>query len=332
MTAASTTATRRATPTAVRVLPADADRSVWLERRRQGIGSSDVAAVLGASDFATALHVWHDKRGELDDNAGEAALWGTLLEHTVAQEWQRRNRSVIRRVGLVAHEAEPWMLATLDRQVLECPLNRDQREACALEVKCRSAFTTSRWRRDVPDDVLAQTTWQMAVTGYQHVHVAVLIGGNDYRQTAVRWDPELAGYVLDEVRRFRNEHLLPGIPPAADPHRVDAFLDLDARLHPERFAELDVAETGDVDEYVRRSRAKSDAEKDLKAAKARLLELAAGARYVLHENRLAFELQPRTRANVDLEQLAERWPDAYAACVSQTAYHQIAIGKEFRNV
>lgn len=78
--------TRRVTPTGVRVLPADADRDTWLAARRTGIGSSDVAAILGVADQRTALHVWHDKRGELVDDAGEPALWGRLLEDPVARE------------------------------------------------------------------------------------------------------------------------------------------------------------------------------------------------------------------------------------------------------
>jgi putative phage-type endonuclease len=326
------TAARRVTPTAVRVLPADADRDVWLTARREGIGSSDVAAIVGASERRTPLHVFHDKTGRLVDEQNEAMLWGTLLEDPVAREWQRRNRSVIHRVGLVANVELPWMLATLDRRVLECPMNRDVREACALEVKCRNAFTSSKWRRDVPDDVLAQTVWQMAVTGYRHIHVAVLIGGSDYRQTVVRWDDDLAGYILGEACRFRDQHLLPGLPPAADLDRVDAYLDLDARLHPDRVGEISVIDLGDVDEYARLAAAKSIAEKAQKAAKARLVELAAGARYVIHGNHLAYELAPRSKDKVDVDLLAERWPDAYAACVTQTNYHQIQLAKEFRNV
>jgi len=321
---------RRVTPTAVRVLPADAPRDEWLARRRDGIGSSDVAAIVGASSHSTALHVWLDKRGELEDDAGEPALWGTLLEDTVAREWGRRNRSVINRVGLVAHIEQPWRMATLDRRVLECPLNRAEREACALEVKTRSAFLATKWKRDIPDDVLAQMIWQMLVTGFRHLHYAVLIGGQDYRQGVVRWEQNLGDFILTEVDRFRAEHLLPGIRPAADLDRPQAYLDLDARLHPDRVGEIDVAEAGDVDEYVRLSRAKGEAERALKRYSARLRELADGRRYVTHENRLAYELQPRTKPKVDLEALAAGWPDVYAAVVSETSYHQIAISQEFR--
>jgi hypothetical protein len=43
---------------------------------------------------------------------------------------------VVRRVGLVANIDRPWQMCTLDRRVLECPLS-DDRERCAVEVKCR---------------------------------------------------------------------------------------------------------------------------------------------------------------------------------------------------
>lgn len=321
---------RRVTPTAVRLLPADADRDTWLAARRGGIGSSDVAAILGVADRRTALHVYHDKRGELVDEQTEPMLWGSLLEEPVAREWARRNRSVIARVGLIAHTERRWQMATLDRRVAECPLHRDTREACALEVKCRNAFTSHRWRGDVPDEVLAQTVWQLEVTGYDHIHVAVLIGGNDYRQTVVRRDAKLASYITGEVARFREEHLLPGVAPAADLTKPQAAIELDAMLHPDRVGELDIAEIGEVMEYARLSRDAGRASRALKAARARLGELADGRRYITHENELAYEFAPVTKASADLAGLAERWPAAYADCVTDKTYYQIRIAKPYR--
>lgn len=324
------TAPRRVTPTAVRLLPADADRDAWLAARRQGIGSSDVAAILGVSDYATALHVYHDKRGEVADQDSEPALWGRVLEEPVAREWARRNRSVIHRVGLVGRVDERWKLATLDRRVLECPLNRATRESCALEVKCRSAFKASRWRTDVPDDVLAQVTWQMEVTGYDHIHVAVLIGGNDYRQTVVKRDEQVAGYVLGEVDRFRALHLLPGAPPAADLTKAQAVIDLDTLMHPDRVGELEIEEIGEVLEYAELSTRNGAAGRALKAARARLGEIAAGRRYITCDNELAYEFGPVTKASVNLDGLAERWPDAYADCVTDKTHYQIRLSPQLR--
>lgn len=321
---------RRVTPTAVRILPADADRDSWLAARRAGIGSSDVAAILGVADRNTAVHVWRDKRGELVDDAGEAAFWGTILEDPVAREWARRQRSVIQRVGLVAHVDEPWMMSTLDRQVLECPMDRSVRTRCALEVKCRSAFKAHRWRSDVPDDVLAQTVWQMAVTGYDHIHVAVLIGGNEFKQAVVRRDKVMEHFVLGEVARFREEHLLPGVEPPWDLDKAAALIEMDALMHPDRVGAISIQDLGAVMEYAELSRANGDAGKALKQARAELTRLADGRAAVLCGDELAYEMAPVTRSTPDLERLAERWPEAYADCVTDKTHYQIRLAPEFR--
>lgn len=332
-TTSAMTLGRRVTPTGVRVLPADADRDAWLAARRRGVGSSDVPAILGLPEAKqkTAVHVWHDKRGELVDEQTDAMLWGQLLEEPVAREWARRNRSVVQRVGLVANVAEPWQLATLDRRVAECPLDRSVRTACALEVKCRNAYTSSRWRADLPDDVLAQTVWQMQVTGFEHVHVAVLIGGNDYRQTIVRRDEQVAGYVVDQVTAFHRDHMVPGVPPPADLSKADALNALDEMLHPDRVGEVDASGVEEVLEYARISSLKGEAERDLKAARAVLALQAGGARYVKFAGELAYELSPTTRSKCDLDRLAERWPEAYADTVTETTSHTLRIAQAFRS-
>lgn len=321
---------RRVTPTAVRVLPADADRQAWLAARRHGIGSSDVPAVLGLSTFRTPVHVWRDKRGQDVDTAGEAALWGSLLEEPVAREWARRNRSVVQRVGLVAHEAEPWMLATLDRRVAECPLDRSQRTACALEVKCRNAYTRNRWHAQVPDDVLAQTTWQLQVSGFDHLHVAVLIGGNDYRQTVIRRDDQVADYITGETRRFWQQHVLAGVEPPWDPRQADALNDLDRQLYPDRIGELSIDQLDEVLEYARVSAIEGAAKRQREAARAELARLAAGALVVTCGSELAYEMRPVQRSTCDLHALAERWPQAYADCVRTTRSYSMHIAADLR--
>nr|MDT0658068.1 YqaJ viral recombinase family protein [Micromonospora sp. DSM 115978] len=327
----ASTAARRVTPTAVRLLPADADRDAWLAARRGGIGSSDVAAILGVADKRTPLHVWHDKRGDLVDDAGEAALWGTLLEEPIAREWARRNRSVVQRVGLIAHAETPWMLATLDRRVAECPMNRETRQACALEVKCRNAYTApNRWRGDVPDDVLAQTTWQLAVTGYDHIHVAVLIGGNDYRQTVVRRDDAVMSYVVGDVAGWRERHLLGGEPPAWDLNKAAALIELDALMHPDRAGEVGLDGIGEVIEYARLSAKHGAVGRAKERQKAILARLADGAQTVTFGGELAYQYTPRTRATADLARLAERWPDAYADVVTEKTYFAIQIARDLK--
>ncbi|MFF4989665.1 YqaJ viral recombinase family protein [Streptosporangium saharense] len=327
---------RRVTPTARLVLSADAPRDLWLAARREGgrIGSSDIADVLDVG-YETPLRIYHDKRGELPaaDDAGEAALWGTLHEETIAREWARRNRSVIRRVGLVAHVDHPWMACTLDRRVVECPLNRTEREACALEIKTRNAFVADRWRRAVPDDVLAQTLWQIHVTGYDHIHVAVLLGGADYRQMVVRREgnePVIADIVTAAADMHRR--ILAGDPPPPTGN-AERLVELYGALHPTRDGAVSLGpEVVEVLDRYETERLREKAAKEAKnAAKAEAVALLGDAEAALFGEEPAFSYTAsRGRPAVALSVLAERWPDAYAECVTETTVRSIRVGRNFR--
>lgn len=319
------TAKRRIAPTANLILPATATRNTWLAERRHGIGSSDVPKVLGL--YGSALTVWHDKLGHLpDDEQNESMLWGTLLEDTVAQEWARRNRSVVRRVGLVAHTTEPYLRATLDRRVVQCPLRGGARESCGLEVKCRNAFGTANWGKSgIPDDVLAQVLHQMYVTGYSHIHVAVLIGGSDYRQRTVYADREreVLDWSVEQSRRLWLDHIVTQRRPAHN-GSGDDLIDLEHRLHPDRGGNkhLDVEEyvdaTAMLGEYARWHSAEQDAKEHKRRLQGELIAMLDGAEAAIANNdTLLYQYPERPgRVTANLERLAERHPDAYADTVT----------------
>lgn len=323
---------RRISPTGRLVLPADADRDTWLAARRKGIGSSDVPRILGM--YPSPLRVWYDKRGELPDTDDEPKLWGRKLEAPVAEEWTRRNRSVVRRVGLVAHVDEPWRIATLDRRVAQCPLDPTTRDGCGLEVKVRNVYGASKWLRNVPDDVLAQTLHQARVTGYSHIHVAVLIGNSDYRQTVVHVDRERETYefVAAEVDAFHERHMVLGERPAGSD---------DADLWDELYAARSGIVDLDLDAAVEALEAKADyvaaasdesaAKARKKSAKSRLVGLLGDGELAVAGGELVFSyLEQAGAPKVDLQQLAERWPDAYAACVTPSSHRTINVGARGR--
>ncbi|MFJ2675077.1 YqaJ viral recombinase family protein [Streptomyces sp. NPDC087525] len=328
---------RRVTPTGRLILPADADRADWLRARRQGLGSSDMAAVLGISRYGNALSVYHDKTGglPLESDDSEPALWGRLLEENVAREWARRNRSVVRRVGLVANIDRPWQMCTLDRRVLKCPL-ADADERCAVEIKCRDKMKANLFRTGIPDDVLGQVLHQADVCGYDHMHVAVLIGGNDYRQFVVR-TADHADLIADlrAVGTRAWQQILGRRPPVlaadADP---DVLLDLYDQLHPERAGAVDitrdVATQDAVADYLDAHNDYVAAEKRKKAAKARILAGLGGAEAATVLDRVHVSLDERSKQWTDTKRLAERWPEAYADCVEDRTYRQISIPRTVR--
>ncbi|HEY9354549.1 MAG TPA: YqaJ viral recombinase family protein [Nocardioides sp.] len=338
MTTVTPAAGRRVTPTGRLILSADADRADWLTARRSGIGSSDVPAILGLIKQNPPLKVYLDKLGHDVDDAGEAAYWGTVNEEPVARRWAMLNRSVIRRVGLVAHVDHPHWMTTLDRRVTECPLAEDERIPCALEVKTRSAFKAAQWHAGAPDDVTAQVLWQIIVNGYEHMHYAVLIGGNEYHQGTIRADEytDVMADITTAVDRFWFEHIQAQVPPpvAGD---GEALTHLFRRLHPTRHGEVDIDRHDDaldaLLDYGRHQRAESAEKKAKNAAKARMIAALGDAQSALIGGERAYSLEPSNAApKVDLEQLAERWPDAYAACVAPNPTERIDIAPQYKGV
>lgn len=211
---------QKVTPTGVLLAPAGLPEGEWLALRRTGIGGSDVGALLGMSKYTSAYELYLDKRGELPviprpEALDRAARWGHLHEPLLAQEFSRRHGVKTRRIGLIRHVTEPWMLANLDRQVHGCPDG-----PCLLEIKNRSAWKEKEWGESgapdgVPDTEALQTLWYIAVTGYGHAHVAVLINGNDDRYYRVDRDDDLIGDVLSIADGFWRQ-VQDGVPPAPD--------------------------------------------------------------------------------------------------------------------
>lgn len=328
---------RRVTPTGRLILPATADRADWLTARRSGIGSSDVPAILGLIDQNPPLKVYYDKTGQDVDDAGEAAYWGNVHEENVARTWAMRNRSVIRRIGLVAHVDHPHWMTTLDRRVTECPLAED-RTPCALEVKTRSAFKSAQWHAGAPDDVTAQMLWQIVVNGYEHMHYAVLIGGNEYHQGTIRADQytDVMADITTAVDKFWTEHVQAQVPPEPTGNG-EALVKLFRRLHPTRSGSVDVDRHDDaldaLYDYGRHQRTEANAKKAKAAAKARMVAALGDAQSALIGGERAYSLEPSNAApKVDLEQLAERWPDAYAACVAPNPTERIDIAPQFKGI
>lgn len=327
---------RRVTPTGRLILPADADRADWLQARRSGVGSSDVPAILGLIEQNPPLKVYYDKLGYDVDDAGEAAYWGTVNEENVARRWAMQSRSVIRRVGLVAHQDHPHWMTTLDRRVTECPLSEDEQAPCALEVKTRSAFKSAQWHAGAPDDVTAQVLWQIIVNGYEHMHYAVLIGGNEYHQGVIRADQyrDVMDDITTAVDKFWHDHVQAQVPPAPTGDG-EALTRLFRRLHPTRSGTVDIDRQGDaldaLLDYGTHQRAEAAAKKAKAAAKARMIAALDGAQSALIGGERAYSLEPSNAApRVDLELLAERWPDAYEACVKPNPTERIDIAKQYK--
>ena len=67
----------------------------WREARKNGIGGSDVGAIMGLNPWKSPVEVWLEKTGhsEPPDLSGkESVEWGNRLEAVVAEKFADRRR------------------------------------------------------------------------------------------------------------------------------------------------------------------------------------------------------------------------------------------------
>lgn len=190
------------------------DRSEWLERRREGIGGSDAATVLGLNNYATPYTLWLDKTGrtlpdDLSDN--EKVYWGNVLEPVVASEFAKRHPEydVSEANYIMQSKGHPFMLASVDRVLHERNIightgfvDKNEPPVAVLEIKTCGDRRRSDWDDGVPPYYLAQVNHYLAVTGFPRAYVAVLIGGQEYREYIVERDEEDINYLIAKERDF----------------------------------------------------------------------------------------------------------------------------------
>lgn len=248
-------------------------REDWLRIRKQGIGSSDSAAVLGLDRYRSALDVYLDKKGLLPEQEGNRFTeWGTRLEPLVA-DWfaQETGKKVRQRHAVLQHSQRPYVLANLDRTVVG--------EPAVLEIKTTSAYNRDEWEdEEIPLRVVTQIQHQLAVTGDAYSYWAVLVGGNDPRWGRLERDDVLIAQMLDRYEAFWTQHVEAGVEPAPS---TASDADLMTALHPQEQAGATVL----IDTEGRKAlealsvakAAKRVAEEAEKAAKARVQALLGDA-------------------------------------------------------
>jgi putative phage-type endonuclease len=198
----------------------------WLEQRKKGLGGSDIAALFGLNKWKSAIKLYLEKIGEApEQEAGEAAYWGNVLEEVVAQEFAKRTgMKVRRRNAILQHEEYDYMLANVDRLIV------GKKEG--LECKTASEYLKGEWDEEqVPDAYFIQCQWYMFITGYDLWHLAVLIGGNKFRHFEVKRDDELIEILKNKAVEFWTEHVIPKNPPPFDGSQ--ASTDLLSALYPD---------------------------------------------------------------------------------------------------
>lgn len=248
----------RAAP--VELLPPGADRNTWLATRRNGIGASEIAAVLGISPWDSRFSLFWRKRNGWDTEVNDEMSAGTRLEASIATWWRDETDQGIETAGLYRHPERPWQLATPDRLVLhECescaPFGGCGTARVVAVLECKYvAYSWDGWGEPGTDDIpvyyRAQVLWQCDVIGVDEWHLAALGPGGFRAYHGQRDEADLR--VMRAAGACFWADLQAGNPPDVDAHNATAAAL--KRLHP-TVQDYDVDVPLDLAEGYRRARA-----------------------------------------------------------------------------
>ena len=195
----------------------DVSEQTWRQQRRDGIGGSDAAAVLGLSPYESALSVYYAKVEGVDKKESLAMEIGRELEPFLRrkfEQWIRDTEGCPVQVEevpfMLGNPDYPFMFANIDGRFTHPELG-----LCGLELKSTGEFQRSAWEEDeVPDHCYIQVQHYMAVTGLQHFYIAYLIGNRIFSAKRVPRNDKVIETLVEQLEKFWSGHVLQGVPPA----------------------------------------------------------------------------------------------------------------------
>lgn len=210
-----------------------------LETRKTGIGASEIASILKDQDgnpfnpYDTPFKIFCRKTGVTQEQQiqNRFIYWGTILEGIVAQEFENKLENqqkygpfVLEPSPTLRHPDPAYMMciATPDRIA-----SIDGARKFLLEIKTAGASQAQHWgilgesdEQRMPDQYFLQVQYQLEVAGLPFGCVAVLIGGNDYRDHYyVERDMEIGQMCRHAAQQFWDNHVVPNVPPPVDSSR-----------------------------------------------------------------------------------------------------------------
>lgn len=209
------------------ILPECAGRGPWLKARREGIGGSEVAALVGISEYDTSWSIFN-KKTKTDPDVeltGAPIEWGHRLEDVVAEKIAEEVGMVSRfGGGLWADRAKPFLRVTPDRFATKAR----SWKADAL-IECKTAGDGDEWTSgtiypggrgtgSAPLSYQAQCQWQMGIIGLPVAYLGCLVMGREreFFTVEVHFDSGWFAELAAEAERFWHENLLVNEPPMHD--------------------------------------------------------------------------------------------------------------------
>lgn len=188
------------------------DEEDWKKLREKRIGGSDVGAIIGVNPYKSIIDVYIDKVEGSSFIGNEATHWGSMLESTIKKEFAKRHNEFV--VYEVPYSiVDDFLIANLDGIIK----NKETGEYGVLEIKTTNEWNKKDWEEDtIPQSYYAQVQHYLMMTGYKFAYIAVLIGGQKYKEFFIERNEDDIEIIKNKAKDFYEENILKLIPPMPD--------------------------------------------------------------------------------------------------------------------
>ena len=190
-------------------------------QRLEGIGGSEAGSALNVNSFCSAAKLYKIKIGDIvDDDAGEAAELGHILEPWILDQYEKKEGVKLERPGdtVYRHKDHPWLFAHVDGLVIGQKKGVDAKSSGMMNFQAAKGFGKAG-TDEVPKSIIAQCVLYMAIFEYDQWDVAALIAGGGVKFYQIKRDLELEKTVFEKLKYFWFENVKKRVPP--DPKTID---------------------------------------------------------------------------------------------------------------
>jgi len=207
-------------------------REEWLAKRREYIGASDAAAILGADPRRGALAVFESKVTGYSSDDNKWMKYGRDIEGAIANMYSEETGREVIDLGattITVHPDLPFLGATLDRQTHK---EMDEGPHGPLELKSIDPYGAKvypdQFAEEPPLHMLIQLMIQMACTGASWGSLAGLFPGYNLQWVDRERDDKFLSAALPKLEEFWSRVQRKDPPP---PDHLPGTLDVVKRLY-----------------------------------------------------------------------------------------------------
>lgn len=185
-------------------------REEWLDVRKSGIGSSEVATIVGLNPWETPYQLWRRKLGiDAPKEENFAMKAGHYLEDAVSRFWaDETGREIIKRSAgdwIIRDNDRPYLQVSPDRTYWLTGEKRNDNNKGILECKTTQMAIDPD---DLPKHWFCQVQYQLGVAGLEHGSLAWLCSGREFGYKDIDIVPDFYGWLVEEVERFWKDNIL----------------------------------------------------------------------------------------------------------------------------